>query len=124
MKKNLLNFFVLTCFITSFTTSVAFADVNQNALIQKQQQSDLYAQQVDYLRQQAEYLRQQNEILKQQNQALQQSQAYSQGYYAGQQQPHYYYHSNFYAPGLFVGGMTAGYLLGHFPMHHYCHRCW
>lgn len=135
MKKNLLNLFVVTCFITSMTTTAAFADVSQNAIIQKQQQAELYAQQIDNLRQQTEYLRQQNELLKQQNQALQQNQAYNQGYAAGVQQPQvqprtYYNHNEFYAPALMLGGLTAGYFLGHSYGHyyphygHYCHRCW
>lgn len=131
MKKNLLNLFVLTCVITSMTTSVAFADVSQNAIIQKQQQADLYAQQMDNLRQQTEYLRQQNEMLRQQNQMLQQNQAYTQGYSAGLQQPqmqprpYYYHHSEYYAPALMLGGLTAGYFLGHsFHYGHCCHRCW
>lgn len=129
MKKNLLKLFVLICLIASMTTSVAFADVSQNATIQKQQQSEFYAQQIDNLRQQTEYLRQQNELLKQQNQALQQTQAYNQGYAAGLQKPQAYYHSDFYAPGLFVGGLATGLILGHpvsyhhyYP--HYYHRCW
>lgn len=118
MKKNLLNLFVLTCF-TSMTISTAFADVSQNALIQKQQQSDLNNQQIEYLRQQTEYLRQQNEILRQQNQALQQNQAYNQGYATGVQQTRPYYHSEFWTPALVVGGLTAGYFLGHYPCHYY-----
>lgn len=135
MKKNLLNLFVVTCVITSMTTTAAFADVNQNAIIQKQQQAELYTQQIDNLRQQTEYLRQQNELLKQQNQALQQNQAYNQGYVTGLQQPqmqprpYYYHHSEYYAPALMLGGLTAGYFLGHSFGHfshygHYCHRCW
>lgn len=134
MKKNLLNLFVVTCFITSMTTTAAFADVSQNAIIQKQQQAELYAQQIDNLKQQTEYLRQQNELLKQQNQALQQNQAYNQGYAAGVQQPQvqtrpYYQHSEFWTPALVIGGLTAGYFLGSYPRHyhhypHYYHHGW
>lgn len=133
MKKNLLNLFVLIGIISSMTTSMAFADSTQSAIIQKQQSQALYAEQIENLRQQTEYLRQQNEMLKQQNQALQQTQAYNQGYAAGQQQqqqPRAYYHSDFYTPALMLGGLTAGYFLGHYTGHyyphyyHHYHHCW
>lgn len=134
MKKNLLNLFVLIGIISSMTTSMAFADSTQSAIIQKQQSQALYAEQIENLRQQTEYLRQQNEMLKQQNQALQQTQAYNQGYAAGQQQqqpqPRAYYHSEFYTPALMLGGLTAGYFLGHYTGHyyphyyHHYHHCW
>lgn len=114
MKKDLLNFFVLACVLTVMATSAAFADVSKASTVQ-QQQTELYNQQLDYLRQQTEYLRQQTD-------ALRQNQAYNQGYIEGQR---YSYHRNVYVPGVFFGGIAAGYLLGHRHGYgHCCHHCW
>lgn len=116
MKKHLLNLFLLTSVLTVMATSATFADVSKVSIAQKQQQTELYNQQLDYLRQQTEYLRQQTEALKQQNEALKQNQMYNQGYLEGQR----YYHRDVYVPGVFLGGITAGYLLGRWPGYRHC----
>lgn len=120
MKKNLLNLFVLTYIFILMTTSTAFADINAS-ISQKQQQLDLYAQQIDYLKQQTEYLKQQTESLQQQNEALKQNQAYTQGYVEGQK----YSHKEVYTPGIWMGGLCTGYILGHWPTYRpYYHHCY